>query len=109
MAQTDLAQAGSSQKLTTEARKAALDRLKGWADAPGRDPGMNASHRVTVSVERPDGMTVDAETHVAGPMDDPGQPSSGYLMVFARAAEELQFPPEYVAMLRDFAARPLAA
>ena len=37
MAQTDLAQAGSSQKLTTEARKAALDRLKGWADAPGRD------------------------------------------------------------------------
>ena len=37
MAQTDLAQAGSSQKLTAEARKAALDRLKGWADAPGRD------------------------------------------------------------------------
>jgi 4a-hydroxytetrahydrobiopterin dehydratase len=37
MAQTDLAQAGFSQKLTAEARKAALDKLKGWADAPGRE------------------------------------------------------------------------
>ena len=37
MAQSDLAQAGSSQKLTAEARKAALDKLKGWADPPGRD------------------------------------------------------------------------
>lgn len=84
-----------------------LDLVEGYA--PGRDPGLNASHRVTVSVERPDGMTVDAETHVPVPMDDPGVPSPGYLMVLVRAAEILQFPPEYLAMLRDVEAQRLAA
>ena len=32
-----MAQRPLAQKLTVEARKAALDRLAGWADAPGRD------------------------------------------------------------------------
>ena len=60
-------------------------------------------------VERPDGLTVPAETHVAVPMADPGRPTQGYLLLLARAAQELGFPTDFIAKLKAADAQPLAA
>ena len=86
---------------------ARLDAVEGYA--AGRDPALNGASRVTVRVERPDGLTVEAETHVAVPMADPGRPSLSYLLVLARAATALGFPPDYVARFRAAEGTPLAA
>ncbi len=84
-----------------------LDLVEGFV--ADRDPKLNAARRIAVRVERPDGLTVDAETHVAVPMADPGRPSLSYLLVLARAATALEFPHDYIAKLRAAERAPLAA
>ena len=84
-----------------------LDLFEGYA--PAGNPESNAAQRVTVNVERLDGVSVMAEAHVAVPMDDPGQPSRTYLLVLARAAKEISFPDEYIAKLKSLESEPLAA
>lgn len=84
-----------------------LDRVEGHTAGLGAE--LNASNRVTVRVERPDGLTVEAETHVAVPQADPGRPSAGYVLLLARAATELGFPGDYIAKIRAGEEKPLAA
>ena len=60
-------------------------------------------------VERPDGLTVEAETHVAVPMAEPGRPSAGYLLLLKRTAKVLDFPDDYIAQLSAAEIAPLAA
>jgi gamma-glutamylcyclotransferase (GGCT)/AIG2-like uncharacterized protein YtfP len=86
---------------------ARLDLVEGYA--PGRVPELNTARRLTVRIERTDGLTVEAETHVAVPMAEPGEPSPGYLLVLTRAAEALQFPADFIAKLRAAKTPPLAA
>jgi hypothetical protein len=84
-----------------------LDLVEGYA--AGRGVELNASRRVAVSVERPDGLTVPAETHVPVPMADPGRPTQGYLLLLARAAANLEFPIDFIARLKAAEMRPLVA
>ncbi len=84
-----------------------LDVIEGYAE--GRDAALNAANRLSVRVERPDGLTVAAETHVAVPTAVPGRPSPGYLLVLARAAKALEFPEDYIVKLLAAEAAPLAA
>jgi gamma-glutamylcyclotransferase len=84
-----------------------LDLVEGYAE--GRGMELNASQRVAVRVERPDGLTVQAETHVPIPMADPGRPTQGYLRLLARAAAELGFPNDFIAKLKAAEEAPLAA
>ena len=97
---------GVLYELTTDAL-ARLDIIEGYA--PGRDPSRNEARRLLVRVQRPDGISADAETHVPVPMDDPGRPSTGYLLVLVRAATALDFPDEYIARLKATQAGALAA
>jgi hypothetical protein len=84
-----------------------LDLVEGYIAT--RDPTLNASRRITVRVERADGLSVDAEAHMAVPMADPGRPSAGYLMVLTRAAKALRFPDDYIAQLKAAEAALVAA
>jgi hypothetical protein len=84
-----------------------LDLVEGYA--AGRDATLNASERFKVRVERPDGLTVEAETHMAVPMADAGKPTAGYLLLLARAAIDLGFPGDFIAKLRAAEQKPLAA
>ncbi len=84
-----------------------LDLFEGYG--ADRDAALNASSRVGVRVERSDGLTVEAETHVAVPMAAPGHPSAGYLFVLARAAKTLEFPEDYIVKLLAAEVAPLAA
>ena len=84
-----------------------LDLIEGFA--AGRDAALNTANRVSVRIERENGLTVDAETHVAVPMAEPGRPSPGYLFVLARAAKALEFPDDYIVKLTGGEAAPLAA
>ncbi len=86
---------------------ARLDLMEGFS--ANRDAAQNAARRVTVDVERPDGLTAEAETHVAVPMEDPGRPSLGYLLMLARAATALEFPHDYIAKLKAAEEASLAA
>ncbi len=97
---------GALYEITEEGR-ARLDLVSGYA--ADRDPAKNTSVRVSVKVEQPNGLTVEAETHVPVPMAEPGRPSMGYLLVLARAARELGFPDEYFARLKAAEEAPLAA
>ncbi len=84
-----------------------LDMIESYRT--GRDAALNGANRVTVRVERPDGLTVEAETYVAVPMAEPGRPSAGYLLVLARAAKALEFPEDYIVKLLAAEVAPLAA
>ncbi len=84
-----------------------LDLVEGFATS--RDPARNQSRRIVVRVQRPDGISADAETHVPVPMADPGRPSSGYLMVLTRAAQALDFPDDFIAQIKAAEAGPMAA
>ena len=84
-----------------------LDLVEGYAE--GRGMELNASRRVAVRVERPDGLTVPAETHVPVAMAAPGRPTEGYLMLLARAAAALGFPNDFIAKFKAAEEAPLAA
>ncbi len=84
-----------------------LDLVEGYAE--GRSMELNASQRVSVRVERPDGLTVPAETHVPVPMAAPGRPTQGYLLLLARAAQGLGFPTDFIAKLKAAEEAPVAA
>ena len=84
-----------------------LDLFEGYV--PRGDPALNASQRVTVSVERLDGVAVEAETHVAVPTAESGRPSADYLLVLCRAAKALGFPDDYIAQLKAIETEPAAA
>jgi hypothetical protein len=86
---------------------ARMDIVEGYA--PGRDPGLNAANRVPVRIERTDGLSHDAETHVPVAMAEPGQPSPAHLMVLLRAAMQLEFPAEFTARFKPSEDEPIAA
>ena len=83
-----------------------LDLVEGYAE--GRGMELNASQRVAVRVERPDGLTVEAETHVAVPRPIPaGHPAMSCCLPAPR--EELGFPSDFIAKLKAAEEAPLAA
>lgn len=84
-----------------------LDMIEGFAVS--RDPAKNESQRVSVRVERPDGISGEAKTHIAIPMENPGPPSQGYILVLVRAATELDFPKDFIARIKAAGAGSLAA
>ena len=90
-----------------EADLARLDTVEGYAK--GRDTALNMSKRMTVRVQRPDGISADAETHAPVRTADPGRPSAGYLLVLLRAAKALDFPEEFIARIKAAESGSLAA
>jgi hypothetical protein len=90
-----------------EADLARLDLAEGYKAE--REPALNQSNRVLVRIDRTDGLSHDAETHIPVPMAEPGRPSPGYLLVFRRAAKALDFPPEFVAQIDAYELGSLAA
>ena len=60
-------------------------------------------------MQRPDGISADAETHVPVPMKDPGRPSTGHLLVLIRAAVALDFPDDFIARIKAAESGSLAA
>lgn len=84
-----------------------LDMIEGFAVS--RDPAKNELQRVSVRVERPDGISGEAKTHIAIPMENPGPPSQGYILVLVRAATELDFPKDFIARIKAAGAGSLAA
>jgi hypothetical protein len=84
-----------------------LDMIEGFAVS--RNPAKNESQRISVRVERPDGISGDARTHIAVPVEDPGKPSPGYILVLVRAATELDFPKDFIARIKAAGSGSLAA
>ncbi len=84
-----------------------LDMIEGFV--PGRDPARNESQRIKVRVQRPDGLSADAETHLPVRVADPGLPSAGHILVLVRAARALEFPDDFIARLKAAEPAPLAA
>jgi len=86
---------------------ARLDMIEGFAVS--RDAARNESQRISVRVERPDGISGDAKTHIAVPTENAGDPSPGYLLVLMRAATELNFPKDFIERIKASGSGPLAA
>ena len=86
----------------TPADLAALDGFEGVAD--------NFYQRQSAPVHTPDGRIQEAVIY--RPTDDsPGSPAPGYVERIVEVAEMLEFPPGYVARLREYlssADRPIA-
>ena len=59
--------------------------------------------------EGADGISGEAKTHIAIPMENPGPPSQGYILVLVRAATELDFPKDFIARIKAAGAGSLAA
>lgn len=78
-----------------------LDRREGHF--PDRHPDESRYRRLSVSVARTDGITVEALTYVAVPAPDPGLPSPDYLRHLIAGAVHHGFPGDYVARLRSIA------
>lgn len=69
---------------------ARLDEREGFSTK--RDRARNAQNRVTVKVECSDERSLDAETYIATPSDDPGLPSPHYIGYLVAAAAECGLP-----------------
>lgn len=76
---------------------ARLDEREGFSVKRDRDK--NPQNRITVQVERSDEQSVSAETYVATPSEEPGQPSPHYIGYLVASAAECGLPKSQLVKL----------
>jgi gamma-glutamylcyclotransferase (GGCT)/AIG2-like uncharacterized protein YtfP len=74
-----------------------LDEREGFR--PKRERDKNPRYRVTVRVETSDERTVNAETYIAVPSENPGLPSPHYIGYLVASAAECGLPKSHLVKL----------